>query len=113
MASSGSILSHPASGSTALAEREAIRALLLEHRPELDRRLVTGPSGALVIPLIGGRSIEIGRMRRRGAARWVVVAPSADGAVLREPQTLRAVARTALGALDGIGVLDDGVNEGR
>src|SRR5699024_6456526 len=112
MASSGSILSHPASGSTALAEREAIRALLLEHRPELDRRLVTGPSGALVIPLIGGRSIEIGRMRRRGAARWVV-APSAAGAGLREPQTLRAVARTALGALDGIGVLDDGVNEGR
>lgn len=102
MASSGSILSHPASGGTALAEREEIRALLLEHRPELDRRLVVGPSGALVIPLAAGRSIEIGRMRRRGAARWVVVAPTADGTILREPRSLGAVARTALGALDGI-----------
>ncbi|MDN6329579.1 MAG: hypothetical protein ACTHV2_00445 [Brachybacterium sp.] len=99
MASSGSILAHPASGGTAHAERDTIRALLLEHRPDLDSRLLVGPSGALLIPLPTGRSIEIGRMRRRGRSRWVVVTPSADGAALREPTTLGAVARTALGAL--------------
>lgn len=99
MSSSGSILAHPASGGTAHAERETIRALLLEHRPDLERRLLVGPSGALLLPLPTGRSIEIGRMRRRGEARWVVVTPSADGAMLREPRTLGAVVRTALGAL--------------
>ncbi|GAA4524405.1 hypothetical protein GCM10023160_15840 [Brachybacterium paraconglomeratum] len=99
MSSSGSILAHPASGGTAHAERETIRALLLEHRPDLERRLLVGPSGALLIPLPTGRSIEIGRMRRRGTARWVVVTPSADGARLREPSTLSAVVRVVLGAL--------------
>ncbi|ASK66724.1 hypothetical protein CFK39_13920 [Brachybacterium avium] len=99
MSSSGSILAHPASGGTAHTERETIRALLLERRPDLDRRLLVGPSGALLIPLPTGRSIEIGRMRRRGEPRWVVVTPTADGAALREPTSLGAVVRTALGAL--------------
>lgn len=87
--------------STAAAERAQIRALLLERRPDLGQRLHDGPSGALLIPLPSGRSIEIGRMRRRGAARWVVVLPAADGARLREPASLRAVVRAALGALQG------------
>lgn len=82
------------------AERERIRALLLAQRPELGARLVVGPSGALVIPLRSGGSIEIGRMRRRGAPRWVVVAPAADGVSVREPATPRAIARTVLAALD-------------
>ncbi|ATG52428.1 hypothetical protein CFK38_13545 [Brachybacterium vulturis] len=99
MSSSGSILAHPASGGTAHTERETIRALLLERRPDLDHRLLVGPSGALLIPLPAGRSIEIGRMRRRGEPRWVVVSPSADGATLREPTSLGAVVRTALSAL--------------
>jgi hypothetical protein len=94
MASSGSILDHPSS----------VRALLLERRPELERRLVVGPSGALVIPLPTGGGIEIGRMRRRGEPRWVVVMPGASGAMVREPRTLDGVARTVLGALDGIGI---------
>lgn len=99
MTSSGPLLAHPASGGTAHTERETIRALLLERRPDLDRRLLVGPSGALLIPLPTGRSIEIGRMRRRGRSRWVVVTPTADGAALREPATLGAVVRTALSAL--------------
>lgn len=81
------------------AERERIRTLLLESRPDLHRRLQVSPSGALLIPLSPGRSIEIGRMRRRGAARWVVAAPAADGAHLHEPPTLAAVVRTVLAAL--------------
>ncbi|AXK44736.1 hypothetical protein [Brachybacterium saurashtrense] len=100
MSSSGSILAHPSSGGTALGERERLRALLLERRPALAGRLVAGPSGALVIPLAGGAGIEIGRMRRRGAPRWVVVAPDGDGARVCEPPTLSAVAREALRALD-------------
>ncbi|NMA76086.1 MAG: hypothetical protein GX960_02320 [Actinomycetales bacterium] len=102
MVYSGPTLTHPSSGGTALHEREVIRALLLEQRPELGRQLVVGPSGALVIPLPAGRSIEIGRMRRRGSTHWVVVAPSADGAVLLEPANLGAVARAALGALEEV-----------
>lgn len=86
---------------TPRSEREQIRALLLERRPDLARRLQDGPSGALLIPLPGGRAVEIGQMRRRGRARWVVVAPSADGARLREPATLQAVALSALPALRG------------
>ncbi|WP_114855005.1 hypothetical protein [Brachybacterium sp. YJGR34] len=86
-------------GSTARTERDQLRALLLEHRPDLAGQLVTGPSGALVIPLARGGSIEIGRMRRRGAVRWVVAVPEADGARLREPPSLPAVARAALDAL--------------
>lgn len=100
MVYSGPTLTHPSSGGTALHEREVIRALLLEQRPELGRQLVVGPSGALVIPLPAGRSIEIGRMRRRGRARWVVVTPSADGAALREASGPGAVVRTVLGALE-------------
>lgn len=100
MSSTGPTLAHPASGSTAGAERELIRALLLERRPELERRLEVGPSGALLIPLVTGRSIEIGRMRRRGEVRWVVVLPSADGASLRVPSGPLAVVETVLGALD-------------
>lgn len=80
-------------------ERELIRALLLASRPDLAQRLQDGPSGALLVPLPAGRSIEIGRMRRRGLARWVVAVPGADGAQLREPSSLRAVAQTALSAL--------------
>lgn len=99
MASSSSILAHPSAGGTALAERETIRALLLERRPDLERRLLAGPSGAVLIPLTAGRSIEIGRMRRRGAVRWVVVTPTADGAALQEPSTLSGVVHTVLGAL--------------
>ncbi|WP_422117180.1 hypothetical protein [Brachybacterium sp. UNK5269] len=85
--------------STAAAERAQIRALLLERRPDLRQRLHDGPSGALLIPLPTGRSIEIGRMRRRGAARWVVVFPTTDGARLREPTSLGSVVRAALAAL--------------
>ncbi|WP_246956407.1 hypothetical protein [Brachybacterium sp. Marseille-Q7125] len=84
-------------------ERESIRALLLERRPSLARRLSVGPSGALVIPLPGGGSVEVGRMRRRGAARWVVVAPTADapgGVKVREPHTLGGITRAVLTALD-------------
>jgi len=82
------------------AERERIRALLLAQRPELGARLIVGPSGALVIPLSTGGSVEIGRMRRRGVSRWVVVAPTADGVSVREPATLVSVARAALDAVD-------------
>lgn len=102
MVFSGPTLTHPASGGTALHEREQIRALLLEQRPDLEQRMLVGPSGALVIPLPAGGSIEIGRMRRRGSARWVVVIPSADGAVLEEPRSLGAVARTTLSALEDV-----------
>lgn len=101
MTPSGSLLARSASGGPALAERERIRALLLAGRPDLARRMHEGPSGALVIPLPTGRSIEIGRMRRRGTARWVVVTPIDDQARLREPTTLHSVARTALAALEG------------
>jgi hypothetical protein len=34
----------------------------------------------------------------------VVVMPGASGAMVREPRTLDGVARTVLGALDGIGI---------
>lgn len=99
MVFSGPTLTHPASGGTALHEREEIRALLLEQRPDLEQRMLVGPSGALVIPLAAGGSIEIGRMRRRGRARWVVVSPSANGASLREPVDPAGVARATLGVL--------------
>ncbi|MBB5831846.1 hypothetical protein [Brachybacterium aquaticum] len=100
MSSSRRTPARAALDSTVRAERERIRALLLELRPALGARLVVGPSGALVIPLRTGGSVEIGRMRRRGAARWVVVAPSADGARVREPVSLRSVARAAVAAVD-------------
>lgn len=85
-------------------QRDHIRALLLADRPDLSRRLEIGPRGALMIPLPGRGSIEIGRMRRRNSPRWVVVAPDGDRVQIREPSTLPAVARaalTALAALDG------------
>ena len=100
MASTRRSAARSASADTVRAERERIRALLLAQRPELEARLAVGQSGALLIPLRAGGSVEIGRMRRRGAPRWVVVAPVADGAIVREPATLRSVARAALSALD-------------
>lgn len=81
-------------------ERDRIHALLLADRPELSRRLQTGPSGALLIPIPGG-GIEIGRMRRRGRTRWVVVAREGDRTRIREPATVAAVAAAALAALPG------------
>lgn len=100
MTTTGPVLAHPSTGGTAHDEREQIRALLLELRPELVRHLLVGPSGALLLPLAAGRGIEVGRMRRRGRTRWVVVVPEADGARLREPASLPAAARTALAAWD-------------
>src|SRR5690625_3685928 len=88
-------------GPEARDERERIRELLLSGRPDLSRRLQTGPSGALLIPLPGGGGIEIGRMRRRGRARWVVVAREGDRTRVREPATVTAVADAALAALAG------------
>jgi hypothetical protein len=98
MSTTGPVLAHPSTGGTAQDEREQIRALLLERRPDLARHLQVGPSGALLLPTAAGRGIEIGRMRRRGRARWVVVVPEADGARLREPTTVRSAARIALAA---------------
>lgn len=100
MTTTGPVLAHPSTGGTAHAEREQIRALLLGLRPDLARYLQVGPSGALLLPLAAGRGIEIGRMRRRGSTRWVVVVPEADGAQLREPASLPAAARIALAAWD-------------
>lgn len=100
MTTTGPVLAHPSTGGTALDEREQIRALLLEQRPELAQFLQVGPSGALLLPMAAGRGIEIGRMRRRGQARWVVVVPEADGARLREPASLLTAARIALAAWD-------------
>lgn len=80
-------------------ERDSIRSSLVRSRPDLETRIVDGPSGALVIPLRSGRSIEIGRLPRRGAARWVVVTPRADGARVHEPRCLadyRRIVDTAL-----------------
>lgn len=100
MTTTGPVLAHPSTGGTAQDEREQIRALLLEQRPELAQYLQVGPSGALLLPMAAGRGIEIGRMRRRGRARWVVVVPEADGARLREPASLSSAARIALDAWD-------------
>src|SRR5699024_779473 len=81
---------HVLTGPEARDERERIRELLLSGRPDLSRRLQTGPSGALLIPLPAGGGIEIGRMRRRGRARWVVVARRGGRARGREPATRAA-----------------------
>ncbi|APX31429.1 hypothetical protein BH708_00335 [Brachybacterium sp. P6-10-X1] len=97
MTTRGSILTHP-TGSTVQDERERIRAHLLDLRPELAALIEVGPSGALLLPLSAGRAIEIGRMRRRGRARWVVVSPEADGARLRDPTSLLSAARLAVAA---------------
>lgn len=98
MTTTGPVLAHPSTGGTAQDEREQIRALLLERRPDLARHLQVGPSGALLIPVAGGRGIEIGRMRRRGQTRWVVAVPGADGARLREPSSVRSAAHIAVTA---------------
>lgn len=92
---------HDLAGPALRGERDRIRALLLADRPDLSRHLQTGPSGALLIALPGGDGIEIGRLRRRGRARWVVVARDGDSTLIREPATLSAVARTALVTLAG------------
>ncbi|MGO2755911.1 hypothetical protein [Brachybacterium alimentarium] len=98
MTTTGPVLAHPSTGGTAQDEREQIRALLLERRPDLAQHLQVGPSGALLIPVADGRGIEIGRMRRRGRARWVVAVPEADGARLREPSSVRSAAHIAVTA---------------
>lgn len=98
MITKGSTPTHPPRGDTTRDEREQIRAHLLELRPELAALIEVGPSGALLLPLPAGRAIEIGRMRRRGRARWVVVSPEADGARLREPRSLSSAAHIALAA---------------
>lgn len=85
--------------SRALIEREQIRRSLLRQRPALGTRLATGASGALVIPVCAQRSVEIGRMRRCGLARWVVIEPMAEGARVHEPASLEDCVRIALAAL--------------
>lgn len=84
----------------AFFQRESIRRTLTDARPELDRRIVEGPSGALVIDLPAGGSIEIGRLRRHGITRWVVVTPSDEGAVVHEPTSLREYSRIVAEAVD-------------
>lgn len=91
--------------STALsAQRDAILRLLLARHPALQRRLREGASGALSIDLPGGRTIEIGRMRRRGEVRWVVVSPRVTGprgqVRVADATTIAGVVRAALQALD-------------
>lgn len=100
MTTTGPVLSHPSTGRTAHVEREQIRALLVQRRPELAALVQVGPSGALLLPTTAGRGIEVGRMRRRGRVRWVVVVPEADGARIREPASVHAAARVAAEAWD-------------
>ncbi|ATG55223.1 hypothetical protein CFK41_10970 [Brachybacterium ginsengisoli] len=100
MTTTGPVLAHPSTGGTAQVEREQIRALLVERRPELAALLQVGPSGALLLPTTAGRGIEVGRMRRRGRSRWVVVVPEVEGARIREPASVHAAARVAAEAWD-------------
>src|SRR5690625_7454218 len=88
-------------GPEARDERERIRELLLSGRPDLSRRLQTGPSGALLIPLPAEGGIEIGRMRRRGRARWVVVARRGGRTRVRVTASLADVAGAAEAAPAG------------
>lgn len=81
-------------------QRERIRLTLLRERPELDGVIEEGPSGALVIPLPAGRCIEIGRMRRGGAVRWVVVREVDGRTLLSSARGPVDAARTALSALE-------------
>lgn len=83
----------------ARSEREIIRRTLLQRRPSLAARLGEGPSGALAIPVGRGRSIEIGRLRRLGAPRWVVVEPMEEGAKVHEPASLDDCVRIVLAAV--------------
>src|SRR5699024_4287243 len=59
---------HVLTGPEARDERERIRELLLSGRPDLSRRLQTGPSRALLIPPPGGGGSPTGRTGRRGPA---------------------------------------------
>ncbi|WP_347041519.1 hypothetical protein [Brachybacterium nesterenkovii] len=85
--------------SDAHGERERIRRALLARRPALAARLVEGPSGALTVPVGQGRAIEVGRMRRLGRPRWVVVEPMEEGAKVHEPAGIGDCARIVLAAL--------------
>lgn len=91
-------------GTALTAQRDAILRLLLARRPALECRLREGASGALSIDLPGGRTIEIGRMRRRGEVRWVVVSPRMTGlhdqVRVTDATTVIGVVRAALRALD-------------
>jgi len=98
---SPTILDRSSGRSPAEVERDRILEGLLEARPALAARISRGPSGALTIPLTGGRHVEIGRLPRRGRARWVVVSPAGEGAVVHEPRGTAALVRAVLRALDG------------
>lgn len=98
---------HPAGrdDSTPLtAQRDEILRLLLAARPALSGRLRESSSGALAIDLPGGRSIEIGRMRRRGTVRWVVVSPRVTGprdqVRVTDAATIPGVVRAVLQVID-------------
>lgn len=90
---------HDTRRSEALGERERIRRELLRRRPSLSASLHEGASGALTIPVGGGRAIEVGRMRRGGRPRWVVVEPLETGARVHAPAALEDCAVVALAAL--------------
>ncbi|MCS6712523.1 hypothetical protein JSY14_11040 [Brachybacterium sp. EF45031] len=59
------------------AEHQAqqVAAALQRLRPDLARTVQRGVGGSLLLPLPGGRGVEIGRLRHHGRLRWVVVAP--------------------------------------
>lgn len=80
-------------------ERDRIRRALLAARPSLAARLALGPTGALTVPLPRGRAIEVGRMRRSGIARWVVVEPLGDGARVHQLASVEDCVRIVLAAL--------------
>lgn len=84
----------------ATVERDRILSLLRRHRPDLAERTVAGPSGALLVPGPGGARLEVGRLPRRGRARWVVVVPGADGVQVREARGPAAVVAEILRATE-------------
>lgn len=90
---------HDSRRDEAAVDRERIRSRLLRRRPSLRHRLLIGPSGALTIPVSGDRAIEIGRMRRSGVPRWVVVEPMEEGAAVHEPASLEDCVRIVMVAL--------------
>lgn len=91
---------------TLAEQRDAIRRLLIASRPALAHRLHEGPSGALILALPGGGTMEVGRMRRRGQPRWVVVAPCGPdlpGRVrITDSRTAHGIARAVLQAFDEV-----------
>lgn len=89
----------PGTSGAVAREREEIRSTLLRSRPELAGRIGTGPSGSLTIPRPGGAGVEIGRMRRSGRARWVVVASDGGPPAVRTAASAQHAARLALAAL--------------